>query len=362
MTDDGQAQNTGLRCRVLPHPIYEVCFVRRTAVRLLSVTAVPLLLLTGCGSDTKTDSVTQLKDVTVNTGNPKKPTLTIPKGGFKAGEKTQTQVLSEGTGPTVGAKQIAYVDFLVYNGTTSKQLVSTFGQRFVPIPLADNTQLPGLVKAITGKKVGTTEKVAIPAAQGFGAAGNPGLGVGATDSLIFYVKINSVADAVTQPKGAQAGAPAGLKVEVPAGTNKEAKITVPSTDAPKKLISQNLITGKGLKTVTGDAILASYTGVVWGTKKVFDTSSKTGEPATFQLTPTAVIPGFAKGLTGKPVGSRVVVVIPPAEGYGSAGQPQAGIKGTDTLVFVVDILAIVPVPPAPAQQPEGGAEGGAAGG
>ena len=30
--------------------------------------------------------------------------------------------------------------------------------------------------------------------------------------------------------------------------------------------------------------------------------------------------------------------IPPAEGYGSAGQSAAGIKGTDTLVFVVDII------------------------
>ena len=33
-----------------------------------------------------------------------------------------------------------------------------------------------------------------------------------------------------------------------------------------------------------------------------------------------------------------MLVIPPKDGYGSAGQSQAGIKGTDTLVFVVDIL------------------------
>jgi peptidylprolyl isomerase len=32
------------------------------------------------------------------------------------------------------------------------------------------------------------------------------------------------------------------------------------------------------------------------------------------------------------------VVVPPAEGYGTKGNPQAKIKGTDTLVFVVDIL------------------------
>jgi peptidylprolyl isomerase len=31
-------------------------------------------------------------------------------------------------------------------------------------------------------------------------------------------------------------------------------------------------------------------------------------------------------------------VVPPADGYGKSGSSSAGIKGTDTLVFVVDIL------------------------
>ncbi len=39
-----------------------------------------------------------------------------------------------------------------------------------------------------------------------------------------------------------------------------------------------------------------------------------------------------------PVGSRVILEIPPADGYGEQGNEQAGIKGTDTLFFVVDIL------------------------
>jgi peptidylprolyl isomerase len=39
-------------------------------------------------------------------------------------------------------------------------------------------------------------------------------------------------------------------------------------------------------------------------------------------------------------------MIPPADGYGEAGNPQAGIEGTDVLVFVIDILATVPALPA----------------
>jgi len=51
-----------------------------------------------------------------------------------------------------------------------------------------------------------------------------------------------------------------------------------------------------------------------------------------------VIPGWDERLVGRTVGSRVILEIPPADGYGEQGNEQAGIKGTDTLFFVVDIL------------------------
>jgi peptidylprolyl isomerase len=34
-----------------------------------------------------------------------------------------------------------------------------------------------------------------------------------------------------------------------------------------------------------------------------------------------------------------MLVIPPADGYGKTGSSAAGINGTDTLVFVVDIVS-----------------------
>jgi peptidylprolyl isomerase len=40
-----------------------------------------------------------------------------------------------------------------------------------------------------------------------------------------------------------------------------------------------------------------------------------------------------------PVGSRVVLEIPPELGYGAEGQPDNGIPKNATLVFVIDILA-----------------------
>jgi peptidylprolyl isomerase len=51
-----------------------------------------------------------------------------------------------------------------------------------------------------------------------------------------------------------------------------------------------------------------------------------------------LIPAWEEGLVGVPYGSRVLIVAPPESGYGPGGNPPAGIKGDDTLVFVVDLL------------------------
>jgi len=74
---------------------------------------------------------------------------------------------------------------------------------------------------------------------------------------------------------------------------------------------------------------------------VFDSSWARNQPYTTPIGVGQVIKGWDTGLVGQPVGSRVMLVIPPAEGYGSTGSSGAGIKGTDTLVFVVDIIAAV---------------------
>ncbi len=92
-------------------------------------------------------------------------------------------------------------------------------------------------------------------------------------------------------------------------------------------------------------MVAQVVGSIWRTSKVFystwPTATAPSAPFAFQLG-GQVIPGWNKGLVGVPVGSRVMLIIPPADGYGKTGNAQAGIKGTDTLVFVIDILDSVP--------------------
>jgi len=120
------------------------------------------------------------------------------------------------------------------------------------------------------------------------------------------------------------------------------KITIPEgEDPPEKLETEVLEEGDGPVVEKGDLIVADYLGATWRNGKTFDNSYDRGHPAAFTLTDGqgGVISGWVKGLTGTKAGSRVLMVVPPEDGYGKQGNPQAGIKGTDTLVFVVDVIA-----------------------
>lgn len=116
-----------------------------------------------------------------------------------------------------------------------------------------------------------------------------------------------------------------------------------SKPAPGQLSEQVLTTGTGAAVAKGDTLVANYSGETWAPKDgkphVFDSSFDRGTPAAFVIGTGAVIPGWDKTLVGQRLGSRVLLAIPPADGYGSQGQSQAGITGTDTLLFVVDLIA-----------------------
>ncbi len=113
-------------------------------------------------------------------------------------------------------------------------------------------------------------------------------------------------------------------------------LTFPDTPAPGELAVEVLSRGTGEVVEAGDTIDVDYYGQVWG-GRMFDNSYDRGSSIQFGIGVGQVIAGWDEGLVGQQVGSRVLLSIPPHLGYGDRGMPQAGIGGTDTLVFVVDI-------------------------
>jgi peptidylprolyl isomerase len=198
---------------------------------------------------------------------------------------------------------------------------------------------------VTGKKVGSRVLVVVPPKQGYGTSGNSQLGVTGSDTLVFVMDlIQKYSSGTVSASGTKVSSGGGDLPTVSAAQGSAPKVTIPKgVTPPTTLVSKTLIKGSGPVVTKGEYLVAQYTGVNWRTGSVFDSSWERSLPYSFKIgaSPSQVIPGWDQGLVGQTVGSRVLLVIPPKDAYGSAGQSQAGIKGTDTLVFVVDIISAV---------------------
>ena len=108
---------------------------------------------------------------------------------------------------------------------------------------------------------------------------------------------------------------------------------------PSATLQKSVLTpGTGPVVRAGDLLVVNYLGQVWH-GNVFDNSYDRHVATGFPIGIGKVIKGWDASLVGLHAGTRELLVIPPDQGYGASGNAQAGIKGTDTLVFVVDVIA-----------------------
>jgi FKBP-type peptidyl-prolyl cis-trans isomerase len=306
--------------------------------RLAVLAAVPLILTAAaCGSaDTGgTSKATSGVTVTGNVGT--KPTVTFPSGS--PATKSSFQVLNEGNGAAVKAGDSVKAHLTVYDwdGKSNPLQGSSYDSQ-QPEEIPVDTQLPqvlrdGLTKVkLGGRLLAVMAADAAPAGQQ--QAQKEPTKIFVLDPVSMVPK--APADAPKAAKGTETGETLkGVKVVSPGG-DKAPTLTTKTSDKPgKELVVKTLIKGGGQPVKPNDYLMVQYTGKIWGTDKEFDSSWAGGQPATFEL--TKVIPGWQEGLKGVPVGSRVVMSIPPDKGYGA--QEQQGIPANSTLVFVVDVLA-----------------------
>ncbi|KUG58146.1 hypothetical protein AVL63_06625 [Nesterenkonia jeotgali] len=133
-------------------------------------------------------------------------------------------------------------------------------------------------------------------------------------------------------------------------------------DAPEEVSTEVLIQGDGEEVAADDQVVVRYSGWKWSDGELFDSNWPQDEdeddagPAGFPL--SNLVPGWAEGLEGQQVGSRVLLVIPPESGYGESEEDAE--EGTEhelageTLIFVVDLIASAEAPQAAAPAPQSG--------
>ena len=114
------------------------------------------------------------------------------------------------------------------------------------------------------------------------------------------------------------------------------------TSMPSGLKYKDEVVGTGPEPKAGQSVRVHYTG--WldqnGQKgKKFDSSRDRGEPFSFTLGAGQVIAGWDQGVATMKTGGKRTLVIPPDLGYGEQGSPPV-IKPNETLVFVIDLLAV----------------------
>lgn len=321
----------------------------RTLPTFLTLTAVAALALTGCTAAPEpeatpsaeaaaiecTDSGATSDAVTVAGDAGAEPAVTFDTP--LATEQTERTVVTEGTGDAVEEGDSVAISYAAYNATTGAKLTAGgFGDDAGLTVNVVNGQgvIPGILKGVACSNVGDRVAVVFPPADGFGDAGNTDLGVAATDQLLFVIDIKEKLP--TRATGEDQEPTDGFPT-VELADDGAPTVTMPKGDPPADLAVEVLKKGDGAAVTETSTVTVQYSGAIWETGKVFDQSWDVG-PTTFPV--SGLITGFTQGLVGQTVGSQVVIVIPPGElGY-EGGNETAGISETDTLVFVVDIIAV----------------------
>ncbi len=280
--------------------------------------------------------VKNLDGITVTPTTPGKEPKVSAKWPL-AVEKTTVKQLTKGTGTTVAKGGNVEVNYYGVNARTGKKFDDSFS-RGQSASFSLQQVVPGFQKAIEGQPVGSRVLVMMTGADGYDSTGgNAQAGILKGDNLVFVIDILSTP--YTKATGTAVAPKAGLPT-VKADAKGVPSATIPKTAAPTQLVVQPLIKGNGPKKVAAtDQVTVNYRAWSWKDGKLlFDDYATGAESAAMP----ELITGWQKGLVNQTTGSRVMIIAPPADAYGAAGN--AKVPADTTVVFVVDILdAQIPV-------------------
>ncbi len=311
--------------------------MRRRLVALVGAAVVlTLLVLSACSGGSSgggSGNAAALPTVTGAFGA--SPTVKLPSGTPPT--TLQTVVLSKGTGAKVVKGDLLVANYSGELWRTGKVFDASFGKQPAAFPIGTGQVIPGWDKALVGQTVGSRMLLVIPPADGYGSAGQSDAGITGTDTLVFVVDLIASVPGNASATGTPAAPLPATLPQVSTNTGKPT-VTIPKTAAPSGLVVKTVIQGTGQPLAKNDLAILQYVGVLWRTGKEFDSSWSRGTPIGLTIGAGEAIKAFDTALPGVKVGSRVLIVVPPADGYGSAGNTQAGIKGTDVMVFVVDVV------------------------
>jgi len=280
---------------------------------------------------------TTLDGVTATGAFGEKPTITFKSTPW-AVDTTKVQVLHQGDGPVVPPQSLVQVNYYGVNGRTGKVFDESY-QSGSPVTMSLGGLISGFQKGLVGQKEGTRLMVAIPGNEGYDAnGGQTAADIQVGDTLVFVVDITRVP--LTGPTG-DVVTPTDTTLPTVTGDVKAPVLSVASgATPPTTLVSQPLYKGTGPKAdKTKDMVWElDYAEYMWanGTLKLV---RQTYGSAPLAGAPADLTEGWKQALDGQPMGTRLLLVVPPDLAYPD-GYPKYGIPKGTTMVYVMDLLYV----------------------
>ena len=139
-------------------------------------------------------------------------------------------------------------------------------------------------------------------------------------------------------------------VEVSTSTGRPVISVLPRDERPNRLVTRDIAIGTGTQAGVGDVLEVNYVGALLSDGTEFDASWNRSQTFFVPIGMGAVIPGWDQGIVGMREGGRRVLITPPDLAYGSSGAGSS-IPPDATLVFVVDLVAVLDLQPPAIPEP-----------
>ena len=278
-----------------------------------------LTLATACGPSPDDAPASQPAEpvITVTGTGAEVPTLTYPTPLTL--DAPVTKVVWAGDGDEVVAGGPVLLRIYSENGTDASILRNDFTT--VPMPYLVSAETIGsdLVSVLSGQRAGARILHAVE-----------------TDGVPTVMTIDILP---TRATGTVSDPEPGTPV-VTHDDDGKPTVTIPTDQpAPAEIVVRQIVRGSGAQVASGSKVVIQLVAVKWSTGEVFDTTWGEGRlPTTVTVGTDQLVEGFDEGLVDLPVGSQVMLVVPPGLGFGPTGNELAA----ETIVYVADILAASP--------------------
>ncbi len=251
------------------------------------------------------------------------PTVELPSN--TAIQSSEREVLDDrqGQGRAAAEGDLLSINFAVFDGDTGTELDgTTFSAErgAAPVLVTPEFSFPALFNGILCAQAGDRLLIAAAPNDGLGEASATEWGISPDTTILLVIDVVNVSS--PQATGAVRQLPSGFPNVVTTQTGQVGIVLPPSAPAAEIEVAERIV-GDGPAVSAEDVVFGQAVSVDWATRSLLSSTWAEGSPTSFGSQAQGTdIRGF---LTGYPVGSQIVMLLP---------------SPTGATVHVVDILAV----------------------